>query len=476
MKSLTRTQNVNLEVAEIHDPVAEAIEETKLRLAQYTEQGTAGEFAAYSQRSLRYLSESKRWIAYTGTHWSTANGDTIALMLWGHFVSDRLREIASISEQEVRDAALGYWRKALATEKGRRKVLELAKPMLAISREAFDRNADDLLCTPSGTVNLRTGELSDNDPRRMLTQCTTVGYDPKATCPQFAGLVWQIAGQNEQTHQWLCRAIGYTLTGRVHEDTWFYLFGEGSNGKSTLLKMLRLAMGSYACSLDIKFLTAGKDSHSTEYAKLDGKRLVVSTEVERNQKLAESKIKELTGGEGLEPREMHQSANAAKSWYPKLKLWLSGNHDLVIMGTDAGTWRRIQKLSITCSFAHSNVRDSLFEKEGAGILAFAVLCARAWYGHEGLGTCDAVKQATEDYRREQDLLGQFFSDCLVFGDGAFASSSELNATYKAYREEKGQEHAVGPKEMRARLQRAGAREARRHARGWSGVRVVRLGE
>jgi putative DNA primase/helicase len=220
-----------------------------------------------------------------------------------------------------------------------------------------------------------------------------------------------LASEDPETEAWLWRAIGYTLTGRVHEDSVFYLRGSGSNGKSTLLKALAGVLGGYAHKIDIRYLTAGADQgHATEYAALRGRRLVFASEVEKGQRLAISRLKDLTGGDVQAHRGMHQDADRAAVFAPECKVWLAGNHDLAVHGNDHGTWRRLRKIESDKTFGHTAVRDSLLENEGDGILAEAVRAAVRWYG-EGLGEPPKrVTEATDAYRRSQDLLGKFFAD------------------------------------------------------------------
>jgi putative DNA primase/helicase len=67
-------------------------------------------------------------------------------------------------------------------------------------------------------------------------------------------------------------------------------------------------------------------------------------------------------------------------------------------------------------------------EEATGILAWAVRGCLAWQ-REGLKTPQAVRDATEGYRAEMDVLAAFFQECCVFDKRAEAGASDL---YKAY--------------------------------------------
>lgn len=440
------------------------------------EQGIALDFAEKNGNRLLFVAEERAWIAWTGTHWDRSCALTLAELFYAELVREMLERAAKATSDKQRDA-LVCRAQLMGKRSMRSNALALAQPALMISRDAFDKDAHDILNTPSGIVDLRTGAVKPCDPERLLTRCTAVAFDASATWPtRFGEIVTALAGDDAETEMWLWRAIGYTLTGRVHEDSVFYLRGSGSNGKSTLLKALAGVLGDYSHKIDIKYLTAGADQgHATEYAALRGKRLVFASEVEKGQRLAISRLKDLTGGDVQAHRDMHQSAADAPVFSPECKVWLAGNHDLAVHGNDHGTWRRIRKIESDKTFGHTSVRDSLVEAEGAGILTAAVNAAAMWY-EQGLGATPArVEASTAAYRDAQDLLGKFFRDCLVFDKAASVGKAEFTGAYQQWLAEEGGDLRVGPRELGQRLEAQGVKEGResRTARGrcWKGVRL-----
>ena len=71
----------------------------------------------------------------------------------------------------------------------------------------------------------------------------------------------------------------------------------------------------------------------SDIARLKGKRLVITSEIEENKRLNEARIKDLTGGDTIIARRLYGD------WFefePTHKLWIYGNHKPVIRGMDAG--------------------------------------------------------------------------------------------------------------------------------------------
>ena len=84
-------------------------------------------------------------------------------------------------------------------------------------------------------------------------------------------------------------------------------FGNGKNGKSVWLTTITSVMRDYAVTAPMEAFTASKfDRHPTELAMLHGARLVTASETEKDRLWAESRIKQITGGDRISARFMRQ--------------------------------------------------------------------------------------------------------------------------------------------------------------------------
>src|SRR5690606_34881622 len=103
-----------------------------------------------------------------------------------------------------------------------------------------------------------------------------------------------------------------------------------------------------------------------------------------------------------------------------------------IIGTDHGIWRRIALIPFMQTFSGSSADPRLGQKlraELPGILNWAIHGAMEWHAN-GLGTCTAIETATQEYRSESDLLGQWIDDCCYLAADA---RLERKAGYKSYK-------------------------------------------
>ena len=230
---------------------------------------------------------------------------------------------------------------------------------------------------------------------------------------------------------YLQRALGYAITGSTREQVLFFLFGVGANGKSTLLEAVKSVMGpDYSVeAAPGLLLSKNSEQHPAERAQLFRKRLVTTIEVEDGRRFAESWVKQLTGSDQITARRMREDF---WSFDPTHKIFLAANHKPEIRGTDPAIWRRIRLIPFEATFSGGKQDKTLQEKLAAeceGILAWLVAGAVSWH-RDGLQAPREVLAATETYRSEQDVLGDFVAECCVEGnDSLTASSAEL---YDAY--------------------------------------------
>jgi putative DNA primase/helicase len=286
-----------------------------------------------------------------------------------------------------------------------------------------------LLNVLNGTLDLRTGQLRPHDRADLLTKVCPVEYDPDAGCPLWTQFLHRVMDGNGDLVNYLRRVVGYSLTGDVSEQVLFFFYGTGANGKSTFLTTVREMLGDYACQAVSELLMMkAHESHPTERADLFGRRFVATIETDEGKRLAESLMKQLTGGDAVKARRMRQDFfEFDQTW----KIVLAANHKPAVRGQDHANWRRIKLVPWTVTIADDERDKDLPRKlkaERAGILAWAVRGCLDWQ-RSGLGEPEEVKAATDAYRAEQDLVAGFVADQCFTHPSAKATPSAL---YKAY--------------------------------------------
>jgi putative DNA primase/helicase len=303
--------------------------------------------------------------------------------------------------------------------------------------EALD--ADQwLLNVLNGTIDLRTGKLLAHRREDLITKLAPVEFHPDAECPKWMQFLADIFRGNSELAEFVQRLLGYCLTGDVSEQVLPIFHGSGQNGKSTLLTVILDLLGEdYAIQAASDLLLTKKQEHPTEKADLHGKRLVACVETGEGRRLAESWVKQATGGEKIRARRMREDY-----WQfdPTHKLILATNHRPEIRGTDYAIWRRVLLVPFEVKIPKDERDKRMAEKlkaEGPEILAWAVRGCLDWQRQRGLGEPDVVTAATQSYREDEDLLAAFIADRCETGPGR-VRAGELYQAYRDWAESAGE--------------------------------------
>ncbi len=407
-----------------------------------TDLGNAERFAQQRGAYNRYCYEWGQWLTYHQGRWRADRPDLVMKA-----AKDTVRTIYG----EAKDEPDEKKRKAIAAWAYRSEAHQRITAMLALAQSELplplaQLNADPwLLNCANGTVNLRTGLLQEHRAEDWLTHQTTVAYDHTATSPVWLSFLSRIFNANDDLISFVQRGLGYSMTASVREQCMFFLYGTGSNGKSTLLGTVQDVLGKdYSMQATSEFLLdkKGGSDHPTERADLFQKRFVSTIEVENGRRMAEALMKQLTGGDRIRARRMRENF---WEFAPSHKIWLAANHKPTIKGNDHGVWRRIHMVPFTITIPDSEKDVTLGDKlraEQAGILAWLVQGSRLWL-NEGLNPPQEVRKATAEYRAEMDVLASFLAERCEINPNARIKTKDLYSAYGAWCDEMGERKETG---------------------------------
>jgi putative DNA primase/helicase len=256
-----------------------------------------------------------------------------------------------------------------------------------------------------------------------------VEYDKNAVCPTWDRFLIRITDNNQGLISYIQGTIGYALTGSTREQCMFILWGEGQNGKTTLLETIKTVYGDYATQMPTDTLMVRRAGGiPNDVARLTGVRLVSASETSATGRLDEELVKRLTGEDTVTARFLYREYF---EFQPQFKIFLACNHKPVIVGDDFAIWRRVRLIPFTVRISESEKDKELLRKlrtELPGILRWAVKGCLAWQ-REGLGEPPEVCSAVEDYRREMDAIGEFLTESCVCRPGASVGATPLYEVY-----------------------------------------------
>lgn len=427
---------------------------SQIKAFEFNDVGNAERLAHYSQGSLGYCESWDSWISYNGKVWKKSN--LLAVKTSKEVVKLILKECELYSSEDEQTKVFKHYQ---ASQKG-----GAIKNMLYLARDCVTQieisqldSSPDLFNANNGTIDLRTGRIKPHCKDDLLTKICPLDYNPEAAAPRWEQFLHEIFEGNTELIDYIQRAVGYSLTGHSSERAFFILHGNGRNGKSTFVETTSAILGEdYAAGMPTESLYTKRSDGGVpnDTARLRGSRFVSASEGEDGKHLAVAKIKQLTGNEKITTRHMKGE------WFDYLvafKVWFSTNHKPEITESAEAIWDRVKLIPFNKRFTDEekdpHLRLTLL-KESPGILTWAVNGARKWY-ELGLGDCEAVRAATNDYRKDSDLVGKFLEDCCELGAGKEIRSKSLYEAFEGWSKEQGLPLVMSSQAFSKRLQERG---------------------
>lgn len=369
-----------------------------------TEEGNARIFMELNKGKLMYVG-TFGWFHWDGMRWCQ-DKEGLKAITGMRSVSKYLLDMSNGDTEDVKRSYA--W--ALKSQS-----YSVIKASVALARTHYNVRTLDLDADPyvlnctNGVVDLQTGGISPHDPERFITKVSGTAYDKGAKCPIWLRFLDRVFQGDKELVSYMKRYAGYCLTGKTSEQQLSFLYGNGSNGKSTFTLVLQRIMGDYShTSPSSLILSTNTERIPTAIADLRGVRLAVCQETEQGRSWDESLLKQLTGGDRIAARKLHKDFF---EFTPTHKICMSGNYKPTVKGIDNGIWRRICLIPFEATIGNAEKDPDLFKKlegELPGILNWAIEGCLEWDLH-GLGTSEAVTKGTEAYREEEDVVGRFLA-------------------------------------------------------------------
>ena len=194
----------------------------------------------------------------------------------------------------------------------RKKIIEELDWMLEVETIALDNN-DSILPFDNGVMELgETCFFRKGKYEEYITMTTKYNYSLCDTTCAEALLRDYFTTDTEYNYMLMCMAK--CLDAKHNKKEYFLWYNKkGSNGKSFLLELLNLILGSnFCCSVPIDLFLATNmrnngSSANSALMSLKGKRLVYASEPPENQKFATDVFKRLTGNDRISARDLHKT-------------------------------------------------------------------------------------------------------------------------------------------------------------------------
>lgn len=411
-------------------------EEKSPVMRELHELGAAERFVRQFGDDLRYCARWKRWFWWNGRHWEQdLHGGAKVAQCMVRFIRGFERDCFDIKVKDDRDKAL-KWVKDMKAGRCINSIIGIIArlPGIPIAPEELDRQPGKLNVR-NGTVDQRTKEILAHDRNDLITQYIDIDYRPDVDCPLWINVLDRVLGQDEELMRYFWKAAGYSLLGSPTAKAFFFLYGEGDNGKSLVVEFLARIIGDYHRQTQAEtFMASARpsdDGPSEAIARLKEARFVTSPELDEGKRFNESLIKAVTGRDAITCRRLYEESF---EFHPQFVLWMHGNSKPQIRETTNAIWNRVKPIPFTVTIPKEEQDADLPEKlwlEREGVLSWLIDGGIKWQS-EGLGTVESIEKATQSYRVESDVLGHFLEDETFANVGVCTQSSGMYESYKKW--------------------------------------------
>ena len=294
-------------------------------------------------------------------------------------------------------------------------------------------------------IDLKTGASRSGLPRDYINKAAPTKWngldEPAETWAAFMASVFD---GDESLVNYVQRVLGAALVGKPSQQEFYIFWGEGRNGKGTMLETLKEILGEGLAGpirsemvMDSK--QAGNNGPNPELLDLQGKRIVWASETKDGQRLNAEKVKLFTGGDTLSSR--YNYSNDVITFKPTHTLFMLTNNKPRISAGDTAVWDRLRLVPFLMRFVDSptaaNERQKDIElqekllNEASGILAWLVRGCLDWL-ENGLNPPQAVTDSGEEYRMDEDPVQQFVNERCLVGPGYKAQVKPLHDAFSGW--------------------------------------------
>jgi putative DNA primase/helicase len=291
-------------------------------------------------------------------------------------------------------------------------------------------------------INLRKYAEGRNAPEDYTRQVSPhyfsgdfVSYDwsPESTCPMFMKFLNRIMPTPEGQGI-VQEMLGLLIADTCRYEVFFQLYGNGANGKTTLLDILQALVGRHNVSfIQLAILNERFQSWPLAESKVNvcGE---MPTDIGRGSYAAmEGAFKDCVSGGMVECERKGRDKYSAPC---RARFVMSANTLPTFVDRSDGIWRRLRIINFPIKISDeekdSDLARKIIEKELSGILMFAIEGLRRVIANDGIGDTEEGRQMKEAHRRSCDHEQEFLLE--HYHQGESGAKTDAKKLYDQYHE------------------------------------------
>jgi putative DNA primase/helicase len=312
-------------------------------------------------------------------------------------------------------------------------VLDLIRFTPSVSVIA-DRPLAEFINVPNGMIHWRSGQLLGHDPTYLSTTQLPVEYDPGADCPVFRKFIAEVLPRDlyEPTADspgFIWELIGYAMYSGNPMHVAILLFGQGRNGKGTLIRVLKALLGEHNCSsVALHELIENKFRAATLFRKLAN----LAGDLDAKWLESTALFKKITGNDSIQAEHKYAKPFDFTPWAVP---FYSTNKAFGSADSSTGWMKRWIVVPFPTDFSGHEDRDLdaklQTDNELRGIMRRGVEALPDLMTRGGFAEPQTLAEAKDDFVTASDSVRAFIDECFdLCGDPAiFLPRTKIWETY-----------------------------------------------
>lgn len=320
--------------------------------------------------------------------------------------------------------------------KGAKDIKEYYKylPGVIVSSDKFNAEPN-LICCKNGIVDLKTNELLEHDQKYLITKYVDIEWElisnQKFLDSKFYKYLRDVTEDNLNLIEYLQKLAGYFLTGETNDQSFYYLIGKASTGKSVFLELIRNITGTYCKGVQQNAFNINSSDFMLSLATISEARVVISSEENACNKMNTSLMKQLTGQDTITARYLFCQPF---DYLPKFKIVISTNEAPKMISDVASMKRRLKPIPFNRVFKGEERNPNLIIELLEEIkIIFIWACSGAGkYYKLGLEPPIECKRVIKEIFDDQDVFILWAEQWCRKDKNAFATTQELWQSYENF--------------------------------------------
>lgn len=291
----------------------------------------------------------------------------------------------------------------------------------------------DYIVLENGLFNIKTEKLTDFTPEYVAKNKIPVNYNPGAYHEVMDKTLDKIACYDKQLRMLLEEMVGYTLLRRNELGKCFILIGQGSNGKSTLLDVMKHFLGEE----NVSSISLEELGQRFKTAELYGKLANIGDDISSKYMEDNSIFKKLVTGETVNAERKGKDPFDFNNYS---KLIFSANEVPRINDTSDGLMRRLVIVPFNAKFSKHDsdydpfIKDKLLTDEAMEyLLNIALEGLKRVLKNRGFTEVESVTEEIKEYEKRNNPVVAFLDENEIEGE----STKEVHLRYSAWCYENG---------------------------------------